>query len=167
MTEESWLPIKGYESRYLVSNLGNVHSLVSNKVLAPNRMNHGYTCVHLYTNGKKSRKVMTIHQLVALAFIPNPQSLREVNHKNFIKHDNRIDNLEWISRRGNVMHAIAAGRRVKPEIRIRGIHLGTGRILTFDSQVAAEDHLCGGRTGGISHAMAAHRPAYGYVWWLA
>jgi hypothetical protein len=164
---ETWADVPGFEGRYQVNKLGSVRSLLTTKLLKPNLMNHGYTCVHLYNGGKKTRKVWTIHQLVATVFLPNPTNLREVNHKNFIRQDNHIDNLEWISRRDNVLHAIAAGRRVKPEIRIKGIHLGTGAILTFDSQVAAEDYLCGGRTGGISHAMAIHRPAYGYVWWLA
>jgi hypothetical protein len=163
---EIWKDILDYEGKYQVSNFGNVKSLFLGKNLAPNKMNHGYTCVHLYKNGKKTRKVKTIHQLVAIAFIPNPNQLREVNHKNFIKHDNHLDNLEWVNRRQNVIHAIAAGRRVKPEKKIKGIHIATGKIVSFESLIAAEEMLRGSQTGGISHAMKENRPAYGYVWWF-
>jgi len=50
-----------------------------------------------------------VHRLVALAFIPNPANLPEVNHINLDKIDNAIDNLEWVSRLGNFLHADAAG----------------------------------------------------------
>jgi hypothetical protein len=166
MNIEFWKDIPEYEGHYQVSSFGNVRSLNTGKNLSPNKMNHGYTCVHLYKNGRKTRKVKTIHQLVATAFIPNPQELREVNHKNFIKHDNRLDNLEWVSRQQNVRHALDAGRRVMPEKKVKGIHLGTGKIVAFESQIAAEEALRGSRTGGISHAMKVNRPAYGYVWWF-
>lgn len=163
---ETWKPVLGYEGRYEVSDQGQVKSILAGKVLAPNKMNHGYTCVHLYTNGRSTRQVKTIHQLVAAAFLPNPEQYREVNHKNFIRHDNRVENLEWVSRKQNVRHALAAGRRVKPEKRVKGIHLATGRIVGFESQVAAEEELRGTRTGAISHAMKNNRPAYGFVWWF-
>jgi predicted GIY-YIG superfamily endonuclease len=130
-------------------------------------MNHGYVCVHLYSGGKKTRVVKTIHQLVAQVFIPNPQGHREVNHKNFLRRDNRVDNLEWVSRKENVAHAIAAGRRVKPEKRVMGINLRTKGTVRFESQIAAEIALRGKQTGGISGAMKRGKPAYGYVWWFA
>jgi len=163
---ENWKPIPGYEGRYEVSDIGRVLSNRTNRFLKPNIMNHGYACVHLYSGGRQSRVVKTIHQLVALAFIPNPHNCREVNHKNFLKRDNRVDNLEWVTRKENVAHAIAAGRRVRPEKRVRGIDLRSKEIVTFESQIAAEMALRGKQTGGISGAMKRGRPAYGYVWWF-
>jgi len=163
---EIWKPIPGYEGQYDVSNIGRVLSVRTNKPLKPNIMNHGYACVHLYSGGKHTRVVKTIHQLVAQVFIPNPAACREVNHKNFLRRDNRIENLEWVTRKENVAHAIAAGRRVRPEKRVRGINLRTKEIVTFESQIAAERALRGKQTGGISGAMKRGRPAYGYVWWF-
>jgi hypothetical protein len=99
-------------------------------------------------------------------FIPNPHNCREVNHKNFVRHDNSIENLEWMTRSENVRHAVLAGRRVYPEKRVRGINLRDKNIVTFESQIAAEKAIRGGQTGGISGAMKRGRPAYGYVWWF-
>lgn len=164
--EEVWKPIPGYEGLYEVSDIGRVLSKRTNRPLKPNVMNHGYACVHLYSGGKQTRAVKTVHQLVAQAFIPNPQGHREVNHKNFLRRDNRVDNLEWMSRKENVQHALAAGRRVRPEKRVRGINLRSKEIVTFESQIAAEIALRGKRTGGISGAMKRGKPAYGYVWWF-
>lgn len=167
MITEIWKPIPGYEGQYEVSNQGRVLSVRSSRFLKPNVMNHGYVCVHLYSGGRQTRAVKTIHQLVAQAFVLNPHNCREVNHKNFIKHDNRIENLEWVTRKENVAHALAAGRRVRPEKRVRGIDLRSKQIVTFESQIAAEIALRGKQTGGISGAMKRGRPAYGYVWWFA
>ena len=165
--KERWKPIPGYEGRYEVSSWGRVLSKRTNKFLKPNVMNHGYACVHLYSGGKQTRVVKTIHQLVAIAFIPNPHDYREVNHKNFLRRDNRVENLEWVSRKENVQHALAAGRRVRPEKKVKGISLASGLIYTFNSLIEAEISMRGKQTGGISHALAKNRPAYGCVWWLA
>tara|TARA_R110000868_G_scaffold203011_2_gene450820 strand:- start:333 stop:830 length:498 start_codon:yes stop_codon:yes gene_type:complete len=163
---ENWKPIPGYEGRYEVSDQGRVLSKRANLFLKPNIMNHGYVCVHLYSGGRQSRVVKTIHQLVALSFIANPRDCREVNHKNFLRRDNSVENLEWVTRSENVRHAVAAGRRVRPEKRTRGINLRTKEIVTFESQIAAEIALRGKQTGGISGAIKRGRPAYGYVWWF-
>ena len=162
-----WKAIEVFEGRYDVSSAGQVWSHTSNDFLKPNKMNHGYVCVHLYNGGKSTRKVCTIHQLVAKAFLKNPNQHIEVNHKNFIRSDNRIENLEWVSRKENVQHAIAAGRKPKPQKKVKGISLTSGLIYTFDSLIAAEIAMRGGQTGGISHALKNNRPAYGCVWWLA
>ena len=164
--EEEWKAIPGYEGRYEISNIGRVLSKTTNRFLKPNLMNHGYVCVHLYSGGRNTRTIKTLHQLVAQAFVPNPNGYTEVNHKNFLKRDNRAENLEWVTRKENVQHALAAGRRVYPEKRVRGINLRTKEIVTFESQIAAEKALRGKQTGGISGAMKRGRPAYGYVWWF-
>ena len=135
------------------------------RILQPNRMVHGYTCVHLYAGGKASRRVRTLHQLVAEAFIPNPNGCREVNHKDFDKANNRLENLEWVTRRENVMHAVKGNRRAKHGKRVKGINPKTGEILSFESQIEAEIALRGRQTGLLSSAMKHNRRAYGFVWW--
>jgi len=165
--QEVWKAIPGYEGRYEVSDQGRVRSTQLNRILKPNKMIHEYVCVHLYSGGKHTRSVKTIHQLVAQSFLENPHGCREVNHKNFLRSDNRAENLEWVTRKENVRHALAAGRRVKPEKRIMGITLHTKEIVAFETQIDAEIALRGKQTGGISGAMKRNRPAYGYVWWCA
>ena len=68
----------------------------------------------LYRGGDVGRKSVTwrIHRLVAGAFIPNPDGLEEVNHKDCDRTNNRADNLEWVSRVGNIAHSISAGRNI-------------------------------------------------------
>jgi len=166
MTQEIWKDIPGYEGLYQVSDHGRVRN-GKGRVLRPNRMTHGYYCVHLYNGGKRGRRVFTVHRLVAQAFVVNPENMAEVNHKNFDRADNRVNNLEWVSRSGNVSHAIAGGRRSKVSKMVMGVHIGTGRVVKFAGQIEAERAIRGRQTGGISHAMRHNRPAYGYVWcWI-
>lgn len=102
---EIWKPIKGYEGLYEVSDLGKVRSLeryvtrgnhniyVRERILLPEIDKNGYVQVVLSKNGKGTMR--KIHKLVADAFIPNDNSLPMINHKNEIKYDNRVENLEW------------------------------------------------------------------------
>lgn len=95
MKDELWRPIKGYEKEYLVSRDGHVFSIRSNKQLLPCKNEKGYLRVCLQLNGKKEWK--RVHRLVAEAFIPNPEGKETVNHKNGVRDDNAVENLEWAS----------------------------------------------------------------------
>lgn len=100
--EEIWRNIIDFPD-YFVSNLGRVKS-----IRKPGReviMNHcrngnGYLAVFLYKEKGKDYKAY-IHRLVASAFIPNPENKEQVNHKNCIRHDNRLENLEWLTNHEN------------------------------------------------------------------
>lgn len=126
ITEEIWKPIwhaPGYE----VSNLGNVRSLdrervknrhnkgkspiIPGKVLKPwkRKVRNGnfYFTVTLCTNGRL--KKFDVHRLVGQAFIPNPHNLPQINHKNNVGSDNRVENLEWVTSSQNRIHAYDIG----------------------------------------------------------
>lgn len=121
-SNETWKDIPGYEGLYMVSNLGNVKSLqrivrantcgarkISEKMLTPCKSSSGYYLVVLCKNGK--HKSHYVHRLVAQAFIPNPYSLREVNHKNEDKEDNIVSNLEWCDRKYNANYGTGVERQ--------------------------------------------------------
>lgn len=99
---EVWKKIEGYED-YEVSSLGNVRSIKFGKErkVSYNKHEYGYLMVVLFKNGK--RKMFTIHQLVAVAFLNhNICGYKNViNHKNFITSDNRVENLEIVTAREN------------------------------------------------------------------
>lgn len=103
--EEIWKDIEGYEGLYQVSNLGRVKSLerwrkgntkpvlIKEKIKIPRDNGRGYFITFLYKNNKQRNEY--IHRLVAMAFIPNPDNLPQVNHKDENKANNCVDNLEW------------------------------------------------------------------------
>lgn len=116
--EEKWKDIEDFEGLYAVSDRGRVKRYYEKKVpnncyltnggkiiyerfLKPHT-NHGYERVNLTKDGKY--KQYSLHRLVAQAFIPNPNQLPEINHKNYDKMDNRVDNLEWCDRSYNNKH---------------------------------------------------------------
>ena len=114
---EIWHPCAGYETHYEASNLGNVRSIermVNNRVntglrkspqklLKQGKSKSGYLIVSFCIDGVKSNK--TVHRLVARAFIPNESNKPQVNHKDGNKHNNHIDNLEWMTCSENGLHS--------------------------------------------------------------
>lgn len=105
---EKWKKIKGYEDRYLISNLGRIKSLKTNKCLSNKRLTRdGYCRVALYKNGKT--KEFRTNRLVALHFIENPNKKPTVNHIDGIKTNNNVDNLEWATLSENMQHAYNKG----------------------------------------------------------
>ena len=105
---EEWKDIPGYAGLYQVSNLGRVKSLRFNKERIMKSTNsHGYQSIELCVNNV--RFITGVHRLVAMAFLPNPQNLPEVNHKDRNRSNNCVDNLEWVTQSENVAHAYRHG----------------------------------------------------------
>lgn len=96
-SEVKWKPVPGYEGYYLVSNNGEVWSIRRMQKLRSATDKYGYSYFVLCVGG--ARRTVKAHRLVALAFIDNPQSKPTVHHKNGIRNDNRVDNLEWATNR--------------------------------------------------------------------
>ena len=115
---EVWKKIQGFEN-YEISSLGRIkvnlkfrkYRDYQSKILNPSLDKDGYLRTALTKEGKKYMK--PIHRLVALNFITNTNKKPCVNHKNGIKTDNRIENLEWCTHSENVKHAYASGLKKK------------------------------------------------------
>lgn len=119
--EEVWKDIPDYEGYYQVSNLGKIKRLprhkptdkrkTHNNIRKPRLAENGYFRINLSKDN--SVKWFGIHRLVALAFIPNPDNLPVINHKDENKQNNRVDNLEWCTHQYNREYGTARERQQK------------------------------------------------------
>lgn len=153
---EVWIDISGYEGLYQVSNLGRVKScekivphykggdrLLKELIRKPVTDKDGYMVIDLYKEGKG--KLYKVHRLVGIAFIPNEEGKKAINHKNGIKNDNNVNNLEWCTDSENQRHAFRIGLK-KPQINgekaVMMYSKGTGEfVMEFNSISNASKHL--------------------------
>jgi len=182
--KEIWKDIPGYEGYYQVSNKGNIKSLERQKksgqgyfyrkerILKKILMSTGYHFVHLCKG--KNIKMTSCHRLMATAFIPNPENKPQINHKNGNKTDNRLENLEWVTRKENAKHAYDNGltKPPKPPI-MRGKNNPKSRAviqLTKDGKKVNEFDCIeeAKRDTGIKHIASVvsknRMTAGGYKW---
>lgn len=167
---EVWKDIVGYEGLYQVSNMGRVKSLREwngnrhkaqyrerEHILNPTDNGNGYLIIGL-RNGAK-RKNHYIHRLVAAAFIPNPNGLKYVNHLDYDKRNNAVDNLEWCTQRENILYSVehmrkphnnklpSTGERYirekdgRYELTIKEKYIG--RFATLEDAIARRNELLG------------------------
>jgi uncharacterized protein YerC len=107
--------VKGYEGLYFVNDSGDFFSYPKKtrkgirKMKPLENKKTGYLYIDLCKNGKV--KKFTAHRLIAISFLPNEENKQEVNHINGIKTDNKVGNLEWVTKSENQLHSIKNGLR--------------------------------------------------------
>lgn len=120
---EKWRDIAGYEGIYQVSDHGRVKT--RKKIRTPQKNNRGYMTIMLYKSD--GGRHFLIHRLVAQAFIPNPENKATVNHKDGVRSNNKVDNLEWATYSENNLHSYQCNGK-KPA-RAKAIYcLETGEV---------------------------------------
>ena len=138
--------INGYPN-YSVSTEGKVRNDRTGKILKPQMDSNGYH--NIYIDGKPRR----VHKLVAEAFIPNPKGLKEINHKDGNKENNRMDNLEWSTRSLNMLHSYKTHGRRK---------IGRDGVLCVETGVVYPTVEAAAKAVGRS-SMAIRKCLYGWT----
>ena len=171
--EEIWKPI-GYEG-YEVSNLGRVKSYkydkINGRIMKPYKDSKGYLQIDLQLDGRKreNRKHLAVHRLVAMAFIPNPYNLSQVNHKDEDKTNNCVDNLEWCTNDYNAHYGTHIERVAEKLKRIPVYSIDKNGNIEHFVSITEADRIVSGKEKGISARISMalsgkRKTAYGRQW---
>jgi len=178
--QEIWVPVKDWEDKYEVSNFGRVKSLSrkigwgngyysKEKILIEQNTGQGYKQVSFPVANRKNITVR-VHQLVANAFVSNPENKPFVNHKNGVRWHNYATNIEWSTPRENVLHGFQYNGRVIDQSKnrkpIRQVSLNGEVVKLWESGVQVE------KEGGfdrsvVLQAIKNQKPYYGFIWQYA
>lgn len=184
MENINWLPVVGFEGLYEVNNIGQIKSLnrfrsdpikgekfYKEKIISPSKSLVGYLFIHLSKKNKKS-VMRLVHRVVAMSFIPNPEGKKQVNHKNGIKTDNRVENLEWMTAKENVIHSFKElGRKPSPGNKVSGKshHLSRKINCYYKGVLIATVYgqreaalKCGIPNGSVNTSIRRNRPIRGF-----
>ena len=171
--------MSGYEGLYQVSNLGKIKRLskpkknydindkefkrirIPEKIVKPQLSQYGYYRIGLTKNFKRTHH--SVHRLVAKAFIPNPDNLPEVNHKDENKLNNNVDNLEWCTSEYNANYGTRNKRTGKRQMKpIKCIE--TGIIYKSLTEASKLTGLSMGNISSVCNHRKWFKTAGGYHW---
>ncbi len=158
---EIWKTIDGYP-RYMVSNFGVVKSYVGGdgKILSQSKNGNGYLSVCLCRPGFKPLR-KSIHRLVALHFLPQNETLGEINHKDGCKENNVVDNLEFSTRSHNIKHAYSLG--LKMPVRLNGESCSKSKLKNGDVLKIRQLSVDGVSQELLSKMFNTHKTNINYI----
>lgn len=183
MDKEIWKDVPGYEGLYQVSSKGRVRSMdrivsykettqfKKGKILLPMIAGANYLYVNLWKNNK--RKYVSVHRLVALAFIPNPKGLKQVNHKDEDKTNNNVSNLEWCDAKYNINYGNTRKKISEGLIRNNGFSVpiiqkdkNGCQLSTYASAAEAErlTGICASSIRKVCKKKPKFKTAGGFYW---
>src|SRR5690625_5243285 len=166
MVREVWKDVSGYDGVYKIINLGRIKSVdringkgarIKVKVLKIMKNKSGYLTVHLYNGSRKNIKLHYIHRLVAQEFLGD--SDETVNHKDGVKTNNNVDNLEWVSHSKNIKHAYKKGL-MKRTGRVY-ITKPSGEKIMKNTYKSCSEYF-GFKDGWIQHRVKMHGKKFVY-----
>lgn len=179
MKKEIWKDVVGYEGLYQVSDFGRVKRLKGqysnnqykeDRIMSPSTSSNGYLNIRFCVDGCACS--ISVHRLVALHFIPNPENKPQVNHIDLNKANNDAQNLEWCTAKENTFHAYINGRR-KPNKRGSDDYRSICVVMMDDNDnvinefgsIMDAQRYTGVRNGNISKVINGRaRTAGGYKW---
>lgn len=143
---EEYRDVVGFEDYFQISNLGNVFSKRSNRILKQTKSKQGYWTFATEIGGRQGVKHnFYVHRLVAMAFIPNPENKPFVNHIDGCKTNNIVSNLEWVTAKENTIHAWATGLKLPSNRKLTADQVREIRASTKTNRELASIY-------GLSHA---------------
>lgn len=167
---EEWKQID--DTQFYISNMGRIKNIETGNILKATPNPKGYLCINVTVN--RVKRNLKPHRLVGEYFIPNPNNKPQINHKNGIKTDNRVENLEWCTNYENAHHAMehnlwgnvfAASKRAneKKAFKIKAIKIKTGEETIFPS-IAAAERACNTRhVAQVARGLRAKANGYTFV----
>lgn len=169
MEQEVWKPIRCYDGKYEVSNLGRVRNK-KGQILRPDYRKNLYYYVYLRCGHGKKGTHHYIHRLVAEAFIPNPKNLPIINHINEDRQDNRIDNLEWCTMSHNVRVCTKIRKHFKGVVQktmdgeFIALHENIHRAAEALGDRSKATNICRCMRGRAGLRKDGIPSAYGFIW---
>ena len=169
--EETWVPVRDFEGLYEISDIGRVKSLPTmdwrgrvfkERILTNSKTRSGYTRVVLYKDGIRNER--TIHRLVASAFLENPNNYPCVNHKNEIKDDNRVGNLEWCDQAYNNNYGTCNYRQARTKGRKVAQYSQSGEFVADYFSISEATRRTGFSTGAICRGLNEGAITNNYLW---
>ena len=151
--------IRGYEDKYAITSCGKVWSYKTKKFLSTHKNSKGYKRAYLCKGN--GGKFLAIHKLVAMAYIPNPDNLPQINHKDENKENNTVNNLEWCTNKYNSNYGTRNERMAKSKTK-KVLCVELNRI--FDSEKQAERELNIGVARISECCSGKNKTAGGYHW---
>ena len=160
--KEEWRQVVEHQN-YEVNQFGEIRHKQRKHILKPRSNNGGYLYVNFKINGKNTN--FAVHRIVANAFIPNPNGYTEVNHKDYDKTNNRVENLEWVNSSQNKIHAFL--KKENKESRGKAVNQfdKNGNYLASYSSVSEAAEEMGCSIAAISNCcLGRTKTSQGYRW---
>lgn len=161
--KENYIPIKGFENLYGIDENGNIFGYKRNRVVKQKLNRFGYCTIKLCKENKLY--YFMVHRLVAQTFIPNPNDLPQVNHKDGNKQNNNVDNLEWCTQSYNMKHAYKMGLEKRNGKNVYQYDLNGNLIEVYDTIKDANLSLgLSKKTSSLVRHCKDKKPYKGYIW---